>query len=139
MEQLSRNEWLSAAGFLFERRRGIGLFDYAYELIAAAGLHDATVNDVAEQVVDLLDSEPLDARERTTAYWALGKLGDNRHLKFLQARLREELVNIRVAHQAMIALANLGERVFAPERTGISFDEDALNRRDAMEYLERLG
>jgi hypothetical protein len=44
---------------------------------------------------------------------------------------------MRVAIQAMYALANAGERVFAPERSGISFDEDTLNRRDAESYLAR--
>jgi hypothetical protein len=135
----SHEDWLRAAAFLFERhRRGRlehALFD---EWIAEAGLDGADVGLVEERIQALLDSGELDAGDRIGAYGALKYSGNRGHVGFLRRRLAQELDEMRVATQAMFALAALGEPVFGADRPGISHDEDEPNRRDAEEYLARL-
>ena len=139
MDGSFRNKWLGAAGFLLERRRGLPSPGESFDAeIAEAGLDDADAGDVEAEVIRRLESDDLDADDRQTAYWALSKAGHDRHLAFLQGRLACELGNMRVAVQAMYALGACGEAVFASDRSGVSFDEDELNRRDALEYLARL-
>jgi hypothetical protein len=138
VEGLTHGEWIGAAGFLFERRRGIAPFKYADDLIALARLEDADVDEVASEICRLLESGELESEGRASAYWALGKIGDGRLLAIVQGRLALELVDIRVAIQAMYAPSIWGEPVFSPERSGISAIDDELNRRDAEAYLLRL-
>ena len=46
--------------------------------------------------------------------------------------------DLPVAFQVMIALENLGEQVFADDRSSRSILELELNKRDALRYLNKM-
>ena len=70
------------------------------------------------------------------AYWVLGTKRDEKLVPFFLQQLRIELTrDMNCAYQIMIALEDVDEEVFSDERSSYSFDEDDLNRRDAVAYL----
>jgi len=72
----------------------------------------------------------------SAAYFALGKRCDPADVPFLRDRLKVELNrDPQVFFQVMIALENMGEDVFSPERDSYSILDAELNRSDAIRYL----
>lgn len=130
---------LAAAAFLFERGRGVPLEKSQLDEIERAGLAEIDPSILADQIATHLRTSPNVApNDRASAYWALGKKHDRHLIPFFREALTKEVnCDICVAYQIMIALDNLGEPVFEPSRTSRSFDEDVLNKRDAMKYIKR--
>lgn len=78
----------------------------------------------------------LDPIILSAAYFALGKRCDPADIPFLRDRLKIELGrDPQVCFQVMIALENMGEDVFSPERDSYSILDAELNRSDAIRYL----
>jgi len=78
----------------------------------------------------------LDPIILSAAYFALGKRCDPADVPFLRDRLKVELNrDPQVLFQVMIALENMGEDVFSPERDSYSILDAELNRSDAIRYL----
>jgi len=133
---------LRAAAYIFERANGYELQDYQRDEIKKAGYDNKAASILALEIINLLKCHnDMDSDSRITAYWALGKRQDKNLLNFFQESLNEETAkDIRVAYQIMIALEDIGENIFGKDRqeNGYSFDEDELNRRDAIDYLSKL-
>lgn len=128
---------LEAAAYLFEQSHGNRPSYYELTLIKKAGLSEAPPAEVADAIWRALAGEPENPY-RTTAYWALGKLARSEDKeKFVAALRREAPRDIRVGFQIMIALGNLGEPIFS--RSGVGYNEDELNRQDAIAYLKARG
>jgi hypothetical protein len=131
------NEFFSAAGLFFEKQRGVKMSQHELSIIDDAGLDKADPNDVGDFIWKSLPAV-RDVQTRITAYWALGKRREPEDRQKLIAALAEELPrNARVAFQIMVAIENYDASVFDPSRKGRSFDEDELNRADALHYLSR--
>lgn len=127
-------EKLEGAGYLFERSHGNRLGAYETSVIEEAGLSSAGPSEVADAIWGALTG-PMSREYRLAAYWALGKLGRKGDKQKLVTALRREVQeDVQVAYQILIALDNMDEPVFS--RSGVSYDEDELNLRDAMAYLE---
>lgn len=128
-------EFFTAAAFLFERERGVLLEPSDHVSIRAVGLDSATAEEVAARIWTALEND-LSEECRGTAYWALGKsyrkVEKERLVSALKAEVAKSLV---VAYQIMVALDNLDEPVFSPERNGASVREEAQNLADAQRYL----
>lgn len=134
---IDSDDFLSAAGFAFERQRGVPLSPYELAIIEEAGLAGADCERIADEVWGSLEEERPEAY-RATAYWVLGKqyrAPDKKRL--IDALARELPKSMHVTYQIMIALENYGEDVFAPSRRGTGYDEAELNRADAMAYIAR--
>lgn len=133
---------LRAAAYIFEQENGFDLQDYQVQEIKKAGYENKAASILASEIINTLNSDDvIDSELRTTAYWALGKRQDKNLLIFFQESLNKEIDNdIRVAYQIMIVLEDLDEIIFGKDReeNGYSFDEDELNRRDAVAYLSKL-
>jgi hypothetical protein len=92
-------------------------------------------DDVAARIWDALDAG-LTEELRGTAYWALGKrCRQEDKSRFVAALEREITRSHSTCYQILIALDNLGEPVFAPERSGSSVLEAEQNIADAKRYL----
>ena len=132
---------LWAAAALFERANGSPLTDEQRQMIDACGFAGRDPQELCHAIAIWLATVPISDRALlTAAYWALGRRHDPALIPVLQDGLRLFAErDIRVAYQIMIGLANLREPVFGTERTsngGVAADEDALNLRDALAYLE---
>ena len=127
-----------AAGLLFERERGVPLDPSDHDGIRDAGLDSATTGEVAARVWTAL-SEDLSEESRGAAYWALGKSYRKEEKDRLVSALKIEVGRrAAVAYQIMIALDNLDEPVFSPDRSGYSVLEAAQNLADAERYLAAI-
>jgi hypothetical protein len=134
---IASNDFLSAAGFAFEKQRGITLGPFELSAIEEFSLADANCAQLANEIWDSLAGEKPDAY-RVAAYWALGKqLNGSDKPKFVSALVRELPKSAHATYQIMVALENLGERVFNPNRGGTTYDEAELNLADAAAYLIR--
>ena len=135
---IASNDFVSAAGFAFEKRRGVPLGHYELSVIEEAGLADADCERLADEIWASLDEERPE-QYRITAYWALGKQCRDADRKKLILALAHELPkNMHAVYQIMVALTNHGEEVFSSSRGGsTSYDEADLNRADATAYLAR--
>lgn len=127
-------ESLEVAGYLFEQAHGRVLAPSEISAVEDAGFLSASPEEVAGTIWSTLATASLPSDYRTSAYWALGKLARKKDKKrFIEALRQEVQTDIRVAYQILVALENMAERVFS--RDSVSFDEDELNRRDALAYL----
>ena len=129
--------FLTAAAFRFEAARGVRHSDFETEFIADAELTTTPPGDLAQALWGWLATEGADSPLRGSAYWALGKRRDPRDVAPLVGALRRELPrDADVAYQILIALEELGEPVFAPERRERSVLDHTENRSDAERYLK---
>lgn len=130
------HDFLMAAGLRFERERGVPHAPFEKAEVDEAGLANTDPDELARTIWEWLDGVGADSEWRNCAYWALGKRYDPRDRAPLVAALRRELLrDVDAAYQVMIALDNIGEPVFAPERMGRSALDRAENRADAERYL----
>jgi hypothetical protein len=104
--------------------------------VAAAPLDEQGCTRLRDAIVALVKREPGRA-DCSTAYWALGKLGDE-SLKplFVQALSRYIGREPHSLYQAMVALSNLGEGVFAGRSSTSTGDPE--NDELAKSYLARV-
>lgn len=106
----------------------------------AGGAEDEEARELgflAQSIRDMLsDGVDLDPLVLSAAYFALGKRCDPRDIPFLRGRMKAELDrDPQLLFQVMIALENMGEDVFSPERNSYSILDADLNRNDAIRYL----
>lgn len=128
---------LEAAGYRFERSLGRALDEREARIVRSVELPAEDIAELAQVLVRFLESDPASVESRIRAYWALSKLFDRALLPRFRSWLRRELRRSSDAlFQVMIALDNLGEPVFPPERTGVAAFEKARNMRDAARYLD---
>jgi hypothetical protein len=128
-------DFLFAAGSFFERERGVPLDFHDEEIIRNAGIQFATADELAERLWAALE-EGLSEDCRSTAYWALGKrCRKEAKGKWVAALKIEVRRSASAVYQIMIALDNIGESVFSPDRSGYSMNEEAQNLADAEQYL----
>lgn len=138
---MSTQDYLYTASYFFERERGRSMDAFERSSIVAAGLDQADPGELRQEIQDLLASGSLQAEERTTAYFALGKTLDVSFKRLFQRHLELELATKSCAvYQLLICLSDLGELVFGKDRDGSfsAFDVD-LNLRDAQDYLAKVG
>ena len=130
-----------AVGFFFELAGGVPHEPYEMSEIQKHGLDGLDPERIARELRDLITAEHKnDNRDRQQAYWALGKKRDRGLIPFFCDQLRLELRRDMIAaYQIMIALQDIGEPIFGSDRSGYSFDDHELNRRDAESYLEGRG
>lgn len=132
------DDFLGAAGFAFEKQRGVRLSSYEVNEIEAAGLVDADCEHLADIIWASLE-EPQIEDYRISAYWALGKRWRETDVpKFIETLRRELPRSGHAVFQILVALENCGEEPFDPRRTGRSISEVELNRADAIAYLLRF-
>jgi len=132
---------LQAAAYRFEMANGRSLEPVERDSVIAAGLERIDPRALADQICGWLDSAPELSNEfRSTAFWALGKSYDFNLLEFFRHHLSREVKrDVAVAYQIMIALDNLSEPVWQPDRRSFSIAERELNHDAAVRYLaERL-
>lgn len=127
-----------ATAFFFELARGVPLGQYEVSEIQKHGLNSIDPELLARKLRHLITTEHKgDSKDRQQAYWALGKKRDSGLISFFRDQLRLELGRDMIAtYQIMIALQDIGEPTFGSDRSGYSFDDYELNRRDAESYLE---
>ncbi len=139
-------EALLLATFLFEKSRILPRAEALLGLSASMGWPEkvavAPIDDVAKERLSLslqqLAIERPGDPSIGAVYWALGKLYDPSLITFFQAALKEQLNrNPGALYQVMIALDNLGEKVFGESRS-YSIDDVAINIGHARKYLEQL-
>ena len=131
---------IPAAAFLFELARGVPLGPHEISEIQRHGLDGVDPELVERELRYLITAEhKSDSRDRQQSYWALGKKQDSGLVPFFRDQLRLELRRDMIAaYQIMIALQDVGEPAFGSDRSGYSFDDYELNRRDAENYLEGI-
>ena len=115
------DQFLSAAAQRFEQERGVR--------------PSAANEDIASKIWSALDAD-LPEGLRSAAYWALGKRCRKDYKQRFVAALQSEICrSSSVSYQIMIALEDLDEHVFSPERSGASILEAKQNIADAERYL----
>lgn len=131
---------IPAAAFLFESHRGLELGPFEIATLQKHGLETMDPEILARELKHLIaDAQQGDRGDRQQAYWALGKKRDPGLLPFFRAQLRHELKRDMLAvYQIMIALEDMDEPAFAPERNDRGIHDYEANRRDAERYLERV-
>ncbi|MDH4058402.1 MAG: hypothetical protein OEU76_06535 [Cyclobacteriaceae bacterium] len=129
-----------AAAYIFEKTHGNKKGDYEEKIISKSGLSGYPLLELEQKIVDGLNSQNYEtSKERTAGYWALSKRFNKLLTKNFKNWLRKELeLNEPFAvYQLMIALENLDEPVFNPNRQGSSAsDEIEKNMSDARVYLK---
>lgn len=137
---MSKQDYLHAASYFFERERGRSMDDFEQSCIEVEGLDRADSTELRNEVQELLASGTLPAEERSMACFALGKTFDPAFKPLFQRQLRGELARGSCAvYQLLICLHDLGESVFGDDRDGsFSAIDVELNLRDAEAYLTRL-
>lgn len=135
------NDQLEGAAYIFEKAHGNRKTDYEEEMIMASSLTDLSPGDLEKVIVDGLNTGVYeDSFERVSAYWALSKRFNKDLIPAFKNWLKKELVlaDPRTVYQLLIALGNIGEPVFNPDREGgSSVMETELNLRDATDYLTK--
>ena len=134
-------EALAAAAYRFEQANGNRIQLAEFDEIMRHQLTRTDPDELAQAIHKTVTSGEADADYRASACFALGKKMDDELLAFFRGRLELEVEaeELPVIYQIMIALDNLDEEIFAPERDGASSsNEHDLNLRDARAYLERL-
>jgi hypothetical protein len=136
-------EAILQAAFLFEKARINPGSDALQDLsasfgwppeVAVAPVDVAARDALVEKLKILATLRPGDSAVGSI-YWALGKVGDPALRDFFIAALREQLNrNPGAVFQVMVALDNLGERIFG-ERRSRSIDDVVENRKAAEQYL----
>ena len=78
-------------------------------------------------------------KTRTSAYWALSERNNSNLIPHFKVWLQKEIDAKKntAAFQLMIALHQLKEPIFHPDRENTSVDEVELNLRDATAYLSQ--
>ncbi len=134
-------EAIAAAAFLFERVNGNKLSKFEIDEIERCGLSDIDPQFVAKELMATAsDDRKSGSTYRQQAYWALGKLSDEKLMPFFRMRLELELRrDLLAVYQILIALDNLNQPVFSKDRLGnVGIHEYEANRKDAQSYLDSL-
>ena len=128
---------LLAVAALFRQACGNDLQPHDLNAIGWSRLRDISPDLLAQDLIELITSDNGGRTwDRGMAYWVLGTKRDEKLVPFFLQQLRIELTrDMNCAYQIMIALEDVDEEVFSDERSSYSFDEDDLNRRDAVAYL----
>jgi hypothetical protein len=131
---------IPAAVFFFEMARGVPHGPFEVTEVQKHGLDGIDPEMLSRELRHLITAEhKSDSMDRQQAYWALGKKRDTGLIPFFRAQLRLELRRDMIAaYQIMIALQDVGEPTFGSDRSGYSFDDYELNRRDAETYLDGI-
>jgi hypothetical protein len=130
----SNAPFLVAAAYRFEQLNENTLSPTEEHEIIACGFQDISASDLIQKLINFILEE---SSSRSSAYWALGKAHQRLLIPFFVDRLFAEISkDFDSVYQIMIALDNLGERIFSADRTGYSFTEIDLNERDARNYLK---
>ena len=131
---------IPAAAFIFEMARGVPHGPFEVSEVQKHGLDGIDPELLSRELRHLITAEyKSDSRDRQQAYWALGKKRDSGLIPFFRDQLRLELRRDMIAaYQIMIALQDIDEPTFGSDRSGYSFDDYELNRRDAENYLEGI-
>ncbi|MCP5020378.1 MAG: hypothetical protein GY930_01255 [bacterium] len=134
---MSKTEYFYTASYVFERARGRVMDTYELNSIAEAGLDQRDPEDIRSEIEEQLTSGNLNADERSTACFALGKTLDSSLVPLFQQQLRLELkAKSSAVYQLLICLSDLDENVFGVDRDGsFSAMDVELNLRDAEAYL----
>lgn len=144
---LSDDNWkftkdqFQALAYIFEQDNGNEKSEYELEIIANSGLSKLVPKELEKSVTEALNNGIYNGtEERISAYWALGKRFNTDLIPFFRTWLKQEieLNDAQAVYQILIALDNLEEPVFNPDRNGsyASFESE-LNMRDAIEYLNK--
>ena len=137
--KLSKRQ-LEAAGYIFERDRGIVLSDHELNIISTCGVHDLDPAALEKTIAEGLSKSLYEkSSDRCLVYWALGKRFNRALIPTFRKSLENELAaqEPHAVYQLLIALDNLGEPVFDPDRDGsVASHETQLNLRDAGMYLK---
>lgn len=125
----------------FEAARGVPLHDVEAEFAESLQFNNFDPDSLALFLVKRIENpEEGDARFLPSMFFALGKRYDPTLLTFFRTALRSALAaSPESIYQILIALDNLDETVFAPDRNdSFSVLDEELNRRDALAYLTRV-
>lgn len=134
------HDQLTAVAYIFERHNGRTLSSSESRHIEENQYTDKDPEGLKEEILNFLASPKVGRDERIHGYWVLGKKRDRSLLDYFIGQLEVEVSrDVRVGYQIMIALEDIDESVFCEDRSGYSFDEDELNKRDALEYLSQKG
>ncbi|MFT4550410.1 MAG: hypothetical protein ACI9UA_003646 [Pseudoalteromonas tetraodonis] len=134
-------EALAAAGHRFSQANATRIDLAQFDEIMNHRLTRCDPDELSAAIQESITGDEADSAYRQSAYFALGKKIDNGLLDFFHERLRIELAadEIEACYQIMVALNDLDEVIFAPEREGGAVHEQEMNRRDAGAYLDTLG
>lgn len=125
---------------IFERVNNKNASDFKIDNINSSGLEAIDVIELESIIIEGLDEDIYRDNKKSLAYWALGKrFNPKLILKFKEWLQREyDREDSNAVYQLLIALSNLDEAVFSPERNGASaYFEVDLNMSDAKQYLEK--
>ena len=135
------NDQFEAVVFIFEKANGNLKTDYEDQMISESGLSDFEPVTLEKIIVDGLNNGIYNgSSDRISAYWALGKRFNGELIPVFRKWLKQELhFNESYAvYQLLIALGNMEEPAFNPDRDGSSaYSETELNMRDAADYLKK--
>ena len=128
---------LEAVAYRFEMAGGRSLDQSESDCVMASGFQSVELLILADRICGWLDSSPdLTSDFRSPAFWALGKSYDSRLVDFFRRHLAREIErDMTVAYQIMIALDNLDEPVWPPDKQSFSVFESDENHEAAVRYL----
>ena len=133
------NDQFEEVAYIFEKENGNNHANYEKRIIGKSDLTSFNPTDLERIIVDGLENEVYDdSTDRISAYWALSKRFNRNLTPSFKIWLQKEfdLHNQQAVYQLLIALGNMGEPVFNPDREGGTASwETELNMRDAKEYL----
>lgn len=137
--KLSKKQ-LEACAYIFEKEHGTILDAYQNNVVASASLVDFDSSALETLIVNTLNESVYDMESRGSAYFALSKRFNHLLIPSFRKWLQDEIQqdNKEVIFQLMIALDNLEEPVFHPDRSGYASFELELNIRDAKTYLNSI-
>ena len=131
---------IEAAVYIFEKENGSLKNDYDEKVIIESKLVSGNSAELEKIILDGLNiGYYVEDGDRCLAYWALSKRFNKKLVPAFRKWLKQEVEknNYNAVYQLLIALENVGEYVFGPDRKGSSASfEWELNIRDAANYLK---